>query len=237
MTDTPGMWYLFVMNSSINDFLTAMGVDVCAQLPDVKIAKTKVRTWFAREDSQAYVCFEYEGEIYRTTLRGKHQALNAAYCVEVATRLGIKREVIERALVSVPLDGRFETLNQKPMVIFDIVESADDMRNFAMCVYDYFGRKVQASLSSRDNLHPEPFKRLIIADVFYPEMAKIKQNVTIIFTRDELQKQYLLTYNGIVKTYVMEISDAVRHALKNFSDHKIFVIGGRELLHLTKSLI
>jgi len=217
------------MNSSIKDILNAMGVKYFTAFGDIKIAKTKIRTWFERSEGTAFVCFEYNDETYRTTLRGKHQAFNAAFCVAAAKRLGISKDKIDKALVNIPLNGRFETLRAKPTMIFDIVENAKDMKNFAMCVYDYFGRRVQASLTSKDNLHPEPFRRLVIADCFYPELAKIKQNVTIIFTREELQKQYLATYDGIVKTLVMDFETAIEHAITNFPDYKIFVIGGREL--------
>ena len=221
-----------LMNKSIRDILSALGLDAdkaSSENSDIKVIKARTPVWFARENGKAYVCFEHNGEYYKTILRGKHQALNAAFCVEIAKRMGIPREKIDKVLVSIPFDGRFETLSQKPLIIFDTVESSEDMKNFAMCVYDYFGRKVQASMTTSDNIHPEPFRRLVIADVFYPELALIKQNVTIIFTKEEFQKQYLETYNGVVKTLVMDVDTALSHATKNFPEHKIFIIGGRNL--------
>ena len=221
------------MNDSIRDILTTMGVEDVDQVlrsnSDIKIIKSHIRTYFSKEDGNAFVNFDFDKDYYKTNLRGTHQAVNCAHCIAIAKRLGIVREVIDNALVNVPFNGHFETLNKQPSIIFDVVENNTDMKNFTDCVYDYFGRKVQRSLCTPENLHPEPFKKLVIANAFYPELASIKQNVTIIFTDEALRDQYLETYNGIVKVFVMPFEKALKNALTNYSDYKIFIIGSKQL--------
>jgi len=166
-------------------------------------------------------------------LRGRHQAINMARVVEDALQTGATREQIDKLLMNQPLDGKFETLQQNPRVIFNIIESPEDMKNFVTCVGDYFGRAMQARMASHENLHPAPFKRLIIADVFYPELTKIKQNVTIIFMRADLCNQYRAQYKGVVKTHVLPF-DAALASIKDYPDHKTFIIGGRDLYETSK---
>ena len=235
------------MNSSIHDIMATIfrNADnpldvgsVLAQNNDIKIHKTKIHPLLVRENGTALVTFEYKGDIYRTTLRGRHQAFNAAYCVEVARRLNIDGKHVDSALTNIPLNGRFEKLCNYPAVIFDMVESREDAKNFINCVDDYFGRAVQVGLAGPNNLHPVPFRRLIISSVFFPELCKIKQNVTIIFTNPELREQYSShSQSRVVKTYVMDIETAIKHAINKFPDHKICIIGNRELYEKCVSLL
>ena len=213
---------------------------IIADNADIKLLKTKIHSWLSRAGGKAVVCFEHNGEQYQTNLRGTHQAANCIYALEIIARLrsggaNISRERVEAALMNVPLDGRFETICPRPFIVFDTVQSEADMRNFIGTVDDYFGRQMKRQMRTADNLHPDSFKRLIIADVFFAPLIKIKQNVQIIFTSDALQAAYLAAYNGVVKTSVMPIDRAVAYAKKTFPDHKIFIIGGRELYNKVKN--
>ena len=206
---------------------------------EIKIPSTHIKVYIdkCRETGVPYTYFWYKNVQYRTNLRGRHQALFCAHIVERRLRDGVKFDEIDRELTGFSLDGRFETLMRSPYVIFDIVEKPRDTKNFVINVDDYFGRKVQRSLATRDNLHPDPFRKLIIATVVHPDLIRIKQNVTIIFTSAELERQYLAMYKGIVKTFVMPFLVAINHAVNNYPGHKIFVIGDRNLYEKTRSII
>lgn len=204
---------------------------------DVRVIKKHVRSWMLGENSMAYIGFEYKGQIYKTVLRGHHQAVNCAYAIEICERLKIARQYIDRGLVNIELNGRFETISKKPFVVFDTVQTAEDMKNFCANVDDYFGRAMQKAQATPQNIHPKPFKRLIICDYFSPELCCIRQGLKIIFTTGKLQKQYFDNCKSIVKTSVMEFEKALPHALQNFPEHKIFIIGGQNLYQKSKRSI
>jgi len=230
------------MNQTIQDILNIMKISpgqAEGVSADLIIIKSQTPAFLERDKQtgKAYIRFQHKGKIYRTVLRGKHQALNAAFCIEVARRLGVQPDVVEKALVTIPLDGRFETIRKSPQVIFDIVQSAEDMKNFANCACDYFGREVQNSMRTPTNVRPEPFRRLIIADVFYPDLVKVKQGTTIIFTDAQMQRDYLALYNKQVKTLVMPIETAINYAVTNYPTHKIFIIGAQGLFEKAKKLV
>jgi len=228
------------MNNSVIDIVTTVlseaGYKEVPKIPtDIKIVKKTIRAWISNEDGTAYINFEYKGEYYKTNLRGTHQAVNCAYAIEVFYHLNkngykITREHIDNGFVRVPLNGRFETIQKKPLVIFNAAVSTEDIKNFVKTVDEYFGRAVQKSLATPQNLHPKPFKKLIIYDCDFglEELIKIKQNVTIIFTSEQVRQKYLGIYNGIVKTMTMGLEKAIPHATKNFAEHKIFIVGSEK---------
>jgi len=205
----------------------------------IKIPKKAVDAWFINENGVAWTCFEYKGDVYRTNLRGKHQAYNCAHIIEQMRAQGKSRAEIDRHLANIPLDGRFETVLKKPLVIFDRLESAEDVKNLVRAIDDYFGREMQKAQSSRTNLHPRPFKKLIIFDFDkgLGELSYIKQNVTLIFTSEAMRRAYLETYSGVTKTYVMDLEKAISHAVQNFPEHKIFVVGGVLTFEVVKSTL
>jgi len=244
------------MNANVRDIITTIlgtagfSADETAQAlgeakdiaPTIWVKQREVETWLSNQNGTAYVEFRFHNSNYKTNLRGKHQAHNCATALEIIARLScggrVTRAHIDRGLANVPLNGRFQTISKKPLVIFDTITTAQDMKNFVFAVDDYFGRATQKSLQSPTNLHPRPFKRLIICDVVFPELAIIKQNVTIIFTRPELQTEYRRHYDrAVVKTMVMPFDKALPHATENFPEHKIFIIGNQELCKKVPLLI
>ena len=240
------------MNNSIRDIITSVLKEAGHsefQIPaGIKVAKKDVHAWITNEDGKAYINFNYKSEFYdrpyKTNLRGTHQALNCAYALEVFRHLNekgfnITREHIDNGFVKVPLNGRFETINKKPLVIFDTAENTDDVRNFVNCVNEYFGRSMQKALATPQNLHPKPFKKLIIFDCGFglDELTRIKQNVTIIFTNEQIQKKYLSIYDGVVKTLVLKLDKAIAHATKNFSEYKILILGKEDIYQETRNML
>jgi len=235
------------MGDSIHDIITSVfheagiynvnAAQVISDAGNIRIKKKDVSARILNENGTAYIGFVYKGEYYKTVLRGKFQAWNAAFCIEIFRKMNIAREYIDRGLISIPLDGRFETIIKKPLVIFDAVSCAESMKHFVENVDDYFGRAAQKALITQQNLHPKPFKRLIICDYFSPALARIKQNVTIIFTREQLQKEYLATYNGVVKTMVMEFEKALQFSVENFPEHKIFIVASYDFLERTRKIL
>jgi len=241
------------MNSSITDIVTSVlkegmhGLSASSRLvhsvqiempANIKVIKKDVHAWITNEDGTAYINFQYKGEYYKTNLRGTYQALNCAYAIEVFKYLNqnglkITREHIDNGFVRVPFNGHFETIHKKPLVIIDKVDNAEDVKNFVKTVDEYFGRAVQRSLVTPQNLHPKPFKKVIIFDCNFglEELIKIKQNITIIFTNEPLRQKYLTLYNGVVKTMTMTVEKAIPHAMKNFADHKIFVVGTKTIVY------
>jgi len=243
------------MNNNVRNIITSIlraagftAVEIARALreaetiyPKIWVKQREVDAWLVSNDGVAYVAFNFRGSNYETNLRGRFQAYNCAVAIEIISRLSNAARVssvqIENGLVNVPLKGLFETISKKPSVIFDTVTTPAQMKDFVSCVDDYYGRAMQKSLESETNLHPRPFRRLVICDYVSAELASIKQNITIIFTCEELEKQYRGYYSGAaVKTMVMPIEKAYPYALEHFSDYKILVIGGEGLYKKVRAL-
>jgi len=72
--------------------------------------------------------FLFNGKVIRTSLIGKHQAVNCATAL-TATKLFIeknfKKEFLLPETVNVHLPGRFEVIRNSPLVIFDVAHNRD----------------------------------------------------------------------------------------------------------------
>jgi len=198
-----------------------------------RIYRNAIESWIDTENGVPYISFIYNGEHYQTNLRGKHQAFNMAHIVRDMKSAGKSREEIDDVLLNQDITGKFETISKNPTVIFDTVQSNEDAKNFMTAVDDYFGRSMQRSAArAKGELHSTTFKKLVIADVFYPELTRtVRQNLTIIFTSKELEDQFKNAgASKVTKTMVMQdIRQALVFARKNFPTHKVFVIGCQNL--------
>lgn len=68
------------------------------------------------------VVFTYKGETYRLSMRGRHQAVNAALALEgtmLLKRLGWRTEHVKESLKSCKWAGRLEMLHAQPFVLLD----------------------------------------------------------------------------------------------------------------------
>lgn len=72
--------------------------------------------------------FEYKGEKYRLKMFGEHQAKNAILAIEIAKKLKIKEGFIQKGLFSTKVPGRFEIVQEKPLVVLDGAHNPDKLK-------------------------------------------------------------------------------------------------------------
>lgn len=169
--------------------------------------------------------FIYRGLEISTSLAGEYQQKNAMTAIDAADiltmqGLDISDESIIDGLKDVKWKGRFEVLNENPLLIFDGGHNVNGILNFAKTVKDYFGDKKVNIITG------------ILADKEYKKIAKILSmladevfTVTPDNTRALSAEKYAKVFeeNGIKATAFKNISDAVKTALKK--SIPVFAVG------------
>lgn len=160
--------------------------------------------------------FIYRGIEIELALAGAYQLKNAMTAIDAVDILAtqgieIADENIVAGMASVKWKGRFEILNEKPLLIFDGGHNVNGVLNFAKTVKDYFGDEKVNIITG------------ILADKEYKKIAKILSMLADeVFTvtpdnpRALPAEEYAKVFeeNGIKATSFKNISDAVKTALE-----------------------
>lgn len=141
-----------------------------------------------------------------TSLKGSFQQDNMGLVIQAAKILGIDKAYIKEGLMSVRHAGRFETLCESPLIIFDGAHNPDSLRAFVQMVNEYFG-----------NSYPKRFVISMISTKDIVASAQILRqlNGELIFTNGVNEKFHRFN-DGI------EFKDAI---LASTKDKITFIIG------------
>lgn len=102
-----------------------------------------------------YEIFDY-GDLknIKCGLGGQHQIENAAVAIECAKLLKIPSEIIKRGIESAKNIGRFETVSENPLIIFDGAHNPDGITALCRSLNRYFPNKhidfVMAAMADKD---------------------------------------------------------------------------------------
>ena len=162
-------------------------------------------------------------------LKGKKQVYNASICIECAQILKdksykIDEEKVKDALKTVIHKGRFEIINNNPLIIYDGAHNEPAIENFVNTVNMYYKEKKKVYIVS------------ILKGKDYKAMLKIlleDKNSMFIFTDGNSKEKYeekeeLLKiakeYTSNKNLYIMDLEEAINLA-KSYKDRVIFIVG------------
>lgn len=88
----------------------------------------------------------YKGKNYYTNLKGRHQGTNTALALECFDILNchgftLTNAHIDKGLKTVNHPARFETMNERPLIIFDGAHNPNSFRVFMQNIEDYYNDK------------------------------------------------------------------------------------------------
>lgn len=178
-----------------------------------------------------YQYFEYEGIKYKINLKGKKQIENATTVLNVIKILrennfNITNDTILNSLSNIIHPGRFETISQSPLVIFDGAHNDNALSNFMEAV---------------NSLYKDIDKTFIVSIIKTKDYQKMINtllnnypNSTFIFTSGNNEKKFfsketLYTYANDVKNKldlnVILKKDEIINIKKHISNKVNFIIG------------
>lgn len=175
--------------------------------------------------------FDYKNDTnIVVNLKGKKQLQNAAMCiecVEILRKQGylIPEEAMRQGLKTVIHKGRFETICEKPEMIFDGAHNEMAIRNFRNNVQMYYQNRKKIYLFSvlKTKDYTTILKELLQED-----------DAVFIFTSGNNKEEYVAKeellqtakkYAKSKKLYAKELEDALDFVKKNYPNHVIFIVG------------
>ncbi len=84
--------------------------------------------------------FIYDEIFYKTSLSGEFQIENALMVIETALKLGVKREIIQKALENTFFPARMEVISKNPTVILDGAHNFDGAEALSKAMQKYKGK-------------------------------------------------------------------------------------------------
>ena len=178
-----------------------------------------------------YQYFEYEGIKYKINLKGKKQIENATTVLNVIKILrennfNIANDTILNSLSNIIHPGRFETISQSPLVIFDGAHNDNALSNF---------------MEATNSLYKDIDKTFIVSIIKTKDYQKMINtlfnnypNSTFIFTSGNNEKKFfsketLYTYANDVKNKldlnVILKKDEIINIKNHISNNVNFIIG------------
>lgn len=178
-----------------------------------------------------YQYFEYEGIKYKINLKGKKQIENATTVLNVIKILrennfNIANDTILNSLSNIIHPGRFETISQSPLVIFDGAHNDNALSNF---------------IEATNSLYKDIDKTFIVSIIKTKDYQKMINtlfnnypNSTFIFTSGNNEKKFfsketLYTYANDVKNKldlnVILKKDEIINIKNHISNNVNFIIG------------
>lgn len=84
--------------------------------------------------------FLYDSCLYKTSLSGEYQIENALIVIETALKLGVCKEIIQKALENTFFPARMEVISENPTVILDGAHNPDGANALAKAMHKYDGK-------------------------------------------------------------------------------------------------
>ena len=102
-------------------------------IPDTKKLKVIKCDVFSNE-------FLYDGTLYKTSLTGEYQIENALTVIETALKLGVSKDILQKALANTFFPARMEVISKAPIVIVDGAHNPDGADALAKTMTAYKGK-------------------------------------------------------------------------------------------------
>lgn len=175
--------------------------------------------------------FDYDGIFgIRLSMLGEHQAENAALAIECARYLNVGEEFIKSGLYKAKNIGRFEIINNEPLILFDGAHNKNGMNSLCNSLRRHFGDRQMCFIMGcmRDKDIEGGLKELKSAgfmekSIFYTVTVKDNPRAS---TADELKE--ILKNNGFRAVSTNSIKEAVEFSKR---ENKMIVICGSLYLY------
>lgn len=163
-------------------------------------------------------------------LKGEKQIYNACICIECAEILKnksyiIPEECIYKSLKTVVHKGRFEIINDNPLIVFDGAHNKPAIKNFVNSVQMYYNDKDKVYVISI--LKTKDYRTIL------EELLK-DENAVFIFTDGNNKGKYVpkeqmleisKKYTNNEKLYIKELDDAINLVKEKYKENIIFFVG------------
>lgn len=192
------------------------------------VDKADIKKYSYNQQFQKFDYKEYN-DIY-VNLKGEKQVVNSCICIECINILNnmnyhISEDALEEGLKTVVHKGRFETINQNPLMIFDGAHNKPAIDNFLNSVKMYYKNQkkvfVVSILKTKD--YKMILKELLLEDnsvfVFTDGNDKSK------FVSKEIMYDFAKEYDKNKEIYKKELEDSIDFIRENYKDYVIFFIG------------
>lgn len=192
------------------------------------VDKADIKNYSYNQQFQKFDYKEYN-DIY-VNLKGEKQVVNSCICIECINILNnmnyhISEDALEEGLKTVVHKGRFETINQNPLMIFDGAHNKPAIDNFLNSVKMYYKNQkkvfVVSILKTKD--YKMILKELLLEDnsvfVFTDGNDKSK------FVSKEIMYDFAKEYDKNKEIYKKELEDSIDFIRENYKDYVIFFIG------------
>ena len=175
--------------------------------------------------------FDYDGIFgIRLSMLGEHQAENAALAIECARYLNVREEFIKSGLYKAKNIGRFEIINNEPLILFDGAHNKNGMNSLCNSLRRHFGDRqmcfIMGCMRDKDiegGLEELKSAGFMEKSIFYTVTVKDNPRAA---TADELKE--ILKNNGFGAVSTNSIKEAVELSKR---ENKMIVICGSLYLY------
>ena len=205
------------------------------------IEKNKIQNY--RYDNK-YQYFDYGNlKNIEVALKGEKQIQNAAICIEcmkILNDLGyrVSEKSIREGIRTVIHKARMETLNKKPLIVYDGAHNEPAIENLKSSVEMYYSN----------------FKRVYIVSILkrkdYEKMIQLllqDEDAEFVFTSGNNPERYAskeelydvaLKYKTIQKIFIKDLEDAIKNVFKDTKENTVnFIVGSFYTYGTTMNLI
>ncbi len=149
---------------------------------------------------------ELENRKYEFSLFGDYQFKNFLTAYEVAKKLGVSEEIIERAVKKVVWQCRFERYSQEPLVILDGAHNVDGMTELSKTIAKGYSPEevvvITSILKDKDVKHMLPLIRKISENIIFTSLKENPRGSAGEDIYSQLEdKRGALVENDIKKAY------------------------------------
>lgn len=210
----------------VNDIIRQTCIDKNNKLHVVQEQNIKNHSY--NQEFQKFDYKDYKDIIIN--LKGEKQLLNTSICIECTDILrkksyNISEEALRRGLQTVIHKGRFEIINNNPLMIFDGAHNKPAIENFIKSSNMYYKKRNKVYIVSI--LKTKDYKMIL------KELLQDEESV-FIFTDGNNKQRYtpkeelLKTakkYTNSQKLYVQDLENAIDYARQKCIDDVIFFVG------------
>lgn len=163
-------------------------------------------------------------------LKGEKQLLNSSICIECTEILrrksyNISEEALRQGLKSVVHHGRFEIINQNPLMIFDGAHNKPAMENFIKSIEMYYRNQEKVYIIS---ILKTKESNMILKQLLKDEKAVFiftDGNNKELYTSKEKLLAIAKKYTKSQKLYAQDLEYAINFTKENYINATIFFVG------------
>ena len=213
-------------NKDVNKIIKETCLDKNNELHVVD--KNNIKNYSYNQEFQKFDYKEYKDILIN--LKGEKQILNSCICIECVETLRkleycISDEAIRNGLKTVIHKGRFEIINQNPLMIFDGAHNKPAIDNFINSVKMYYENEKKVFVVSI--LKTKDYEMIL------KEILKTENSIFIFtsgndenkFVKKEILLEIAKQYTSNKNIYTMELKDVIEFIKEEYSNCVSFFVG------------